>query len=656
MAIVKMDKISLIGLQKDRNKIIDSLMEFGAVEISDIDADAYEAKWSGLIVKDGDEDRVSQLEAEIARVRSAIDYLAGYSTKKKGLFEPKRVVRKNELNETMQNQSDLWNIVERIDGYDQQLSSLRSEENKLSNLIASLEPWKNLNLPLEVSSTKYTIISQGTVPAAVDTEALKSELYDLAPQSYIEVVNRDRDQSYISVIYHVSCEDVATGFLKQNGFTKVSFKELAGTSEANIADAGRRIKDIKKERQSIEKSISGLADSREKLEVLHDYLEIKRDKVKVLSRMVKTDKTFMFEGWLPAEKSSAVQNLISQQSWDCVLEIRPSKKDEEHPILLRNNSFVRPFEVITEMYSLPNSKEVDPNAAMAPFFFILFGMMISDAGYGLLLAIATGIMLKKYKLEGMLNKMVSLMFLGGISTFIWGALFGGWFGNVVEAVTYGRYKIDPIWFNPLDNPIKLLILSFIIGTIHIFVGMGMKAYMLIRDGKILDALFDIVPWYLVITGLGMLAGGGTIAGVGKYMAIVGAAVLVLTQGRAEKNIFKKFTTGVLSLYNVTGFLSDILSYSRLLALGLATGVVATVINTMGTLFGFNVGGIIIFLIIFIIGTVFNIAINVLGAYVHSSRLQYVEFFGKFFEGGGKGFEPFKIKTKYINISDGRQTK
>jgi len=657
MAIVKMDKISLIALQKDRNEIIDSLMKMGVVQIEDIDADNSENGLSGLIAKSGDEEKVIELDTQIEKVKATIDYLSAFNTKKKGFFESKRVVEKNELNEIIKNKSDLWDIIENIDSLNEQLSLLRSDENRLSNLIASLEPWENLSIPLEVSSTKYTLVSHGVVPVTVDAEALKSELAELAPQSYIEKVNRDKDQSYISVIYHISCGDVVTEILKKYGFSKVSFTGLTGTPAANIADAKRQIAEIKEKRKNIQKKIKEFADSRDKLEVFHDYLEIQRDKVKVLSNMAKTDKTFILEGWLPSEKSSEVKSMISQ-NWECVLQIRPSEEGEDHPILLRNNSLVRPFEVITEMYSLPNPREIDPNAVMAPFYFVFFGMMVSDAGYGLVLALITGIMLKKFKLQGMAQKMISMLFFGGISTFIWGALFGGWFGNVVEAVTSGKFTIPPIWFNPLDDPIRLLIWSFIFGALHIFAGMGIKAYMLIKDGHVLDALFDIIPWYFVITGLGMLVVGGIIGSIGKYMAIIGAVVLVLTQGRAEKNIIKRLFKGILSLYGVTGYLSDILSYSRLLALGLSTGVVATVINTMGTLFGFNIGGIILFIIVFIIGTVFNIAINALGAYVHTSRLQYVEFFGKFYEGGGKGYEPFKIKTKYtnINIIDGRQSK
>jgi V/A-type H+-transporting ATPase subunit I len=288
---------------------------------------------------------------------------------------------------------------------------------------------------------------------------------------------------------------------------------------------------------------------------------------------------------------------------------------------------------------------------MGPFYCFFFGMMVSDAAYGLVIALITGIILKKYKLEGTLAKMIKLFFFCGLSTLLWGSMFGGWFGDILPVVTGGRINIPPIWFNPLDDPMKLLIWSMIFGGIHLFTAMGIKAYMLIRDGKPFDAIFDVGSWYILLIGLPLLLLGGTLAQVGKYMAIIGAAMLILTQGRNDKNIIKRLLSGVLSLYDVTGYLSDVLSYSRLLALGLGTGVIASVINTLGTLFGFNVLGIIVLVIVFIGGHTFNIAINALGAYVHSSRLQYVEFFGKFYEGGGKRFEPFKRNSKYITLND-----
>lgn len=656
MAIVKMNKITLVGLEGCKEQIIDTLMKMGTVEIVDVKPEKSEEELAKLVFKDGDEDVVARLEDEISRVKSAIDYLSKYDNRKKVLFEGKRHVDPERYSEIIHNRDSLWDVVEQIDKFDGRLSELRNEENRLVNMIATLRPWQALDIPLEISSTRSTVLLLGVVPSITDTNKLSDEIRQQAEESFFRVVSSDSDQKYLFIIYHKELEEVVGDILKQYGFTRSSFKELEGTPEDNIRWAENRIKEIKKERAENEKRIGNLAVEKQNLEVLHDYLTIIRDRKKAFSSLVRTEKAFMLEGWVPEEISGKVSKALELHS-DCLVDIRKPGKDEEFPILLKNNSLVKPFEIITELYSLPNFKGIDPSMFLAPFFFIFFGMMVSDAGYGLLMAIATGIILYKFKPKGMAFKLIKLLFFGGISTFIWGALFGGWFGNIVEAVTSGKYSIPPIWFNPLDDPMKLLLWSFIFGGVHIFVGMGLNGYILIKEGKTRDAIFDVGFWYIFLIGLIILGLGSTkgeegvlLANIGKYMAIAGAVLLILTQGRTQKSIIKKLTSGVLSLYNVTGFMSDVLSYSRLLALGLATGVIATVINTMGTLFGLNAGGIIILIIVFVIGTVFNILINALGAFVHASRLQYVEFFGKFYEGGGKDFQPLKINTKYIKIT------
>ncbi|MCG8502575.1 MAG: V-type ATP synthase subunit I [Firmicutes bacterium] len=650
MAIVKMNKLSLIGLESDKDAMIECLMKMGVVEITNLEQKIAEDQWADLVKRDGAEDEVACFDADITKVKSAIDYLQQYDKRKKGLFEPKKTITYDVYAEMIHNLDKTWEVAEQIGKYDEQLSALRAEENKLSNLTGTLEPWRSLTVPVDITSTQATMVALGVVPVLVDIDGLERELYEQVPESYMEAVNADKDQHYLSVIYYTSYEDKVMQVLKQSGFSRVAFKELQGTIQENITKAENRIKEIEAERSQIEKRIAGLTGEKDQLEILHDHLQVQKDRKKVLGNIAKTEKIFMLEGWLPAKNSEKVEKSMREQ-WDCVLDISAQDAEEEPPVLLENNAFVKPFELITELYSLPNPKGIDANPFMAPFYFVFFGLMISDAGYGLIMAILTGIIISKYKLQGLAEKLIKLLFLGGISTFIWGALFGGWFGNIVDAVTNGTYTIPPLWFNPLNDPMKLLLWSFIFGGVQLYVGMGIQAYKLIRDGKALDALFDVGFWYIFLTGLVLLFLGGTAATVGQYMALAGAGLLVITQGRSQKGIIKKFMMGILSLYNVTGFLSDVLSYSRLLALGLATGVIATVVNTMGTLFGFNVGGIIILIIVFIGGHAFNILINALGAYVHASRLQYVEFFGKFYEGGGKAFQPFKMNTKYIELKD-----
>jgi V/A-type H+/Na+-transporting ATPase subunit I len=320
------------------------------------------------------------------------------------------------------------------------------------------------------------------------------------------------------------------------------------------------------------------------------------------------------------------------------LSLEDPAEEEEHPVLLSNPSFVQPVEFITEQYSLPNSKGVDPNLIMTPFFIAFFGMMVSDAAYGLILTAVSAFVLLKMKPEGGLKKIMGIMFWGGISTFLWGAAFGGWIGGLIPAKAW--------LFDPMKEPFKMMGLSLGLGVLHLYCGIGLQAYRNIRDGNILDAILDQGIWYTLLTGLMMLLLPAT-AVIGKYLAITGAIGMVLFAGRSKKNIIMRLLSGVLSLYGVTGFLGDVLSYLRLFALGLATGVIGAVVNSMALMVGGSVIGYIFMTLFLILGHTFNLGINTLGAYVHSSRLQYVEFFGKFYEGEGKPFIPFRMRTKYI---------
>ena len=346
----------------------------------------------------------------------------------------------------------------------------------------------------------------------------------------------------------------------------------------------------------------------------------------------------------------------SLEEKECCFVSRDPEEGETVPVLMHNSSMAYPFEAITEMYSLPDYRGVDPTKYFALFYAMFFGIMLSDAGYGIVMAVACFIILKKFSLEGMTYKMIKMFFLCGLSTVFWGALFGGWFGDffqVAAKVIFNKeITIEPIWFNPIEDPTRMLIWSLVFGVIHLFLGMGIHAAMLIKRGRWKDAVFDVFSWYMVILGGVMWLAGGSISAAlvkpGMYITLAGATILILTGGRNKKGI-GKITGGLSSLYSITSYVSDILSYSRLLALGLATGVIASVVNTMGSLAGGGIWGTIVLLIVFVAGHSFNMAINALGAFVHSSRLQYIEFFGKFYEDGGEEFEPLKKNTKYVRL-------
>ncbi len=440
-------------------------------------------------------------------------------------------------------------------------------------------------------------------------------------------------------------------FLKRSPLfiSRIIFKDLTGTVLKNISAVEKQIEEINRNKEILINDIVKFSDSLDKIKLYYDSLLIKRDKSRVRERILKTQKTFYIDGWVIKSEALRIEKLLL--SFDCVVMISDPDDGEEYPILLKNNSFSTAHESITELYSLPYYKNLAPTAFLAPFYCVFFGIMLSDAGYGLILTLGCLFILRKFRLEGFIKKLIKTLMFGGISTIFWGAMFGSWFGDVVSVVGklfFGKtISVAPIWFNPVEDPMKLFIFSFILGGIHMFLGMGLKAYMMIRDGDLKGAIFDIGSWYLVFIGIIFMIFGEM--NVGGVILIIGVLMLILTQGRHQKNIFMKLFSGVSSLYNITGYLSDLMSYSRLLALGLATGVIASVVNTMGSLGGGGIIGAIVLTIVFIVGHIFNLGINTLGTFVHASRLQYVEFFGKFYEGGGTAFEPFFKNTKYHHI-------
>ena len=308
---------------------------------------------------------------------------------------------------------------------------------------------------------------------------------------------------------------------------------------------------------------------------------------------------------------------------------------------------------------------------MAAFYVFLFGLMLSDAAYGLLVFVACAAALKKFpRMSENMAKSLRLFMYCGISTLFWGIMFGGYFGDVINVVSRTFFGVEvnvpPLWFAPLNDPMKLLIYSMLFGLIHLFTGLGIKGYMCLRDKKYMDFVCDVVLWFCLLVGLIIMLLPSTlfqsisqmhivfpaaVNTLGKALAIIGAVGILLMSGRGNKNPAIRLALGAYDLYNITGWLSDVLSYSRLLALGLATGVIASVVNQMGSMAGGGILGAILFVAVFLIGHIFNLAINLLGAYVHTCRLQYVEFFGKFFEGGGRPFDPFKANTKYVDIKE-----
>lgn len=646
-----MNKISIVGLNSEKSLLLKDIMDLGVVEVSSQDEKLTDPDWISYVKKDGNETEVLNYDAIISKISEVLTNLDKYDKSKRPLFSIRKTITSREFSEKMLNIVKIEENVSNVLGLIKDLNELTTEENKIEAAIISLKPWAGHDIPLELSETKYTSIFMGVVPNIVEIEKLSSDLKQRLDRFYFKDISSDKDQHYFSIICLTKEKDEVYEVLKQYGFNTVLFKDLEGTAAENIVKYENKLKEISEKKKLTEESIQEAVHYKEEIQFYYDYLVIERDKNKILSNMLKTETAFYIEGWTPEESKEQVKSIL--KGYECWYDIKKPSEDEEYPILLKNNAMVEPLEAVTELYSLPSSSNIDPTASMWFFFILFFGMMFGDVGYGLMLVVACGIIIKKFKVEGSFGKILKTLFYAGVSTIFFGIMFGSWFGDAITAAAKVFFKADfvikPVWLNPLEDPMTVLIVSFALGLIHLFVGLGVKAYMLIRDGHILDAIYDVGFWYLFIIGPILLLLGGAFATSGKYITIVGAVGLVLTQGRGKKGIISKLISGVLSLYGITGYLSDVLSYSRLLALGLATGVVSSVLSIIGSMGGSNIFGMILFIVVFIFGHTFNFAINALGSFVHSARLQYVEYFGKFYEGGGEPFNPFMKKTKYIKI-------
>lgn len=651
-----MEKLAVIGIDAAKEDLLADLMDLGVVEITEqTDALREGDIPEGVVSLDGDEDTVAGLDAGIARIGTALNLLHKHGREKQPLFITRRKIRKSEFDKVLSRRDEILENVNHLMSVNKKLRIRKEKMNKAALELKTLEAWSRYDLPLEIRETRQVRFELGVVPATVNVDDLREAVAKVSDSASIETVNRDKDMIYIfTADLKTEHGDVVT-VLKQWGYTPAPFENHTGTVAENRKRFEKEIAAGRKEIKTLEADIAKCEHMKNDIECLQDQLIIERDREKIKGSFLKTKKTFKLEGWIPVECKKDVEKVLERH--DCLYAYRKPKDDEEVPVLVRNSSFGTPFSAITEMYSLPDYRGFDPTDIFSIFYAMFFGIMLSDAGYGLILTVACFFILRKYDIEGLTRKMIKMFLFCGIATVFWGAMFGGWFGDFIPSFTktvFGhKVNVGAIWFNPIDDPTRLLIFSLLFGVVHLFAGMGINAYMMIRRGNLKDAVFDVFSWYMVIVGGGLwLAGSNISAGVapaGRVVCIVGAAIILLTGGRNNKGI-GKLTGGLGSLYGVTGYISDILSYARLLALGLATGVIANVVNLLGSMIGSGVVGLIAMIVVGIIGHTFNLAINALGSFVHSSRLQYIEFFGKFYEDGGEEFSPFRNNTRYVRFT------
>ena len=644
MAIVKMKRLRVVAMSRDREELLRKLQHLGCVELTEPETGPDDPLLAALTHPETA--GLTAAHEEKSGAERALGVLKRYAPVKSGMLAPKPGLSEGDLLD--ESGAEQARVLEReVNGLDRRLAAIRAEVTKLDAQRGLLAPWLGLDLPLETGSTPQVTIQLGTLPANLPMERAEAEVRAAGELAQLTQVSADRDSRYCMLVCHASQAEEVLETVKGLGWSRANLRDWTGTAAENTARLERETKALMEEAASIEEKLSGMADYNAPLRRLSDLAGTAISREESRGRLLDTDQTFLLEGWVPAESWPALKQELDRYPCACEAEDPAPEEYPKVPVRLKNNWFTSPLNMVTDMYSLPAYGTLDPNPLMAPFFILFYGMMMADMGYGLIMMLASVVVIKKAKPDGAtMRYMMPLLGLCGVSTFLWGAATGGFFGDLipqlVQLMNPGSTFALPKLFDPLDKAVNVLVGALVLGVVQIFTGMAVSMYKQIKAGETMAALCGEGAWFLVF----ILAGAAAVSG--QIIPCVAAilVVLALTQGYGKKGIVGKLMGIAGSLYNnVTGYFSDILSYSRLMALMLAGAVTAQVFNTLGAM----TGNVIAFFIIAMVGNALNFALNILGCFVHDMRLQCLEYFGRFYEDGGKPFRPLDLDTKYYKV-------
>ena len=655
MAILQMKRLRLIAVRSRREELLRELTRLGCVEISEAGEELRESEGlrpesSGVIAA-----RTRQ-----ASLDHALNVLGQYAPVKSKLLSAKPELA-GEIFLSDEGIGEALSLAEEIIDENDQIRRLSAEESRLRGVIESLQPWQSLELPLECGGTERTELMLGTIPAKVSFSAAVEALADAADEAELFPVSEDRSAHYAALLSIREQMPAAQEALRSFGFTAAALGGLKGTPREAAAAAEESLRKLGDEKAARIEALREKSVHRDELKLASDKLSTRVAMAEAEERLMGTESTLILEGWMPAEREAELEKVFKR--YDCAWECRDPEPEEypEVPVKLKNNQVTNALNMVTNMYSLPAYGTVDPNPLMAPFFIQFYGLMMADIGYGLIMIVAALVAMKKIRPRGGSLSFCQLLLYGGISTFICGALTGGLFGNAPEVIA-GMFGSDwkglPALFSPVRDSTLVLYGAMGLGLIHLNAGMVVSFVEKKKNGNLLDGVFEEGSLWIILLGgvllaldmLGLLQ-SRVLHNLGLAILVVGSVMLLFGAGRHEKGI-GKLTAAFGCIYNtLTGWFGDILSYSRIMALMLAGGVVAQVFNTIAAMPSANgvtpVSGLI-FIVIFLIGHALNFGLNLLGCFVHDLRLQCLEFFGKFYQDGGRPFAPLAIRTKFIN--------
>lgn len=635
--IVPMKKLTLAALLEHREAILQALQSICAVQL--------------ISIGEGEQSSAAA-EGRVQRLQSAEELLKPYAGK--AGFGPKPEATRQELEEDIQ---PALEICAELEGLQRRIAQNSSDTEKRRLQLGSLLPWADMTDPLEkVHSTASLKVMTGTVPA----EGVKALMETGA---LVQLYGGEKERAALVICPNEEYAGIATS-IRAIGFQEKGFGDIRGTASENIQRLRTEIEALEAERAQLEARLAAFAPKREEIRRALDGAAIDRDREQSKEALAHTKTAFLLTGWVREDMTEKVRREIEKITDVYYLVFEDPSEGDAVPTVLKNSRLITPYEAVTNLYSLPAYGTIDGTPLMAPFYFIFFGMMLSDTVYGAVLALGAWAFLKYIKPRGMMENLAKVLLMGGISTIFMGLLFGTCAGVSWPVIFRGTALENtfPIIDSSAD-PIAMLALCAAMGIIQMFYAVFIAAYSCIKHRDWAGAIVDNLSWVFIITGLLLMAAPSlglpaALGTAGKWMAIGFAAVVLLFAGRSKKNVAGRLMSGAGKLYDVTSWLGDVLSYARIFALGLSTGVIGLVLNTLcwDMLFASFKGNPVLMVVGFIIVTVlsvalhaFMMAISTLGCFVHSARLQYVEFFGKFYEAGGKAFKPLRYETKYVNV-------
>lgn len=614
--IIPMKKAHLVVLKEEKEKLFKSLQRYGEI----------------MIISDCEETTPTLVEdSMLNKANQTIKLLSKYR-EKKPLFGDYNVVSYDDF--ALKKDESLL-LLEEVEKCETTINNLNNENFLLNEEIKTYEPWKDLQIRLnETKLPKMAKVHLGYI------EGRFIDIYKSIMEEYnniYAVLGKNKNGIAVFYICYYEEDSEIAEKLRIINYSETSLVEQNKFVFEILDELNKKIEQNNLEITYYKEKLKELSNSICDVQVLND--QILNDKVLKETPYKPTIDTIYIEGWVRSDRLERFEESVKKGADIYDLEFSDPEPNDVVPTFTKNNKFVTPFESITDMFSKPNSKELDPNPVMSIWYWILFGMMMADAGYGLLMIIGALVLKKVMKPVGKAANIYNIILYSAIPTMIWGIVFGSYFGYTIPGIPY--------WFAPMDDAIMMLLVSVVVGGLHIMTGLVVKAIANFRDHSYLDILSDQLSWILILCGIGMLF-IPSVSKIGIICCVIGVVLIVLLHGRHKKGVIGKFVFGVLGLYDITSYMSDLLSYSRIMALAMSSASVAMVMNKLAEMVSGGFVGAIFSALIYIIGHIFNLVLGLLSAYVHDSRLQYIEFFGKFYEGGGVDFQPLTIKSKYIS--------